>query len=116
MANLFFPPIPGPVNYLAWLVIVLLMMLWLVYLRIEYGPTVVPITSEQEVGEKLQPLDIANSRRRQRGLGDLDEACFADLQAEAFQQLQMSEPFLGRWIGRGVEKVRKHRDYRRKES
>lgn len=116
MANLLFPPVPGPVNYLVWLGVVLLMMLWLVYLRIEYGPTVVPITSEQEVGEKLQPRDVANSRRRQRGLGDLDEAYFADLQAKAFQQLQMSEPFLGRWVGRSVEKIRKHRDCRRKEN
>ena len=116
MANLLFPPVPGPINYIAWLVIVLAMFLWLIYLRMEYGSTVVPITSRQEIGEKLQPLDIANSRRRQRGLGELDETRFADLHTEAFQQLQASEPVLGKWVSRFVERVSSLREHKSKKN
>lgn len=115
MANLLFPPVPGPINYIAWLVIVLAMFVWLIYLRMEYGATVVPLTSKQEVGEKLRPLDVANSRRRERGLEDLDESRFADLQNEAFRQLQASEPPLGKWIGRVVDKIRDYRERKQKQ-
>lgn len=116
MANLLFPSVPGPVNYIVWLVIVLAMFLWLVYLRIEYGATVVPLTSKQEVGEKLRPLDVANSRRRERGLKELDESRFTDLQNEALRQLQASEPPLGKWIGRVVDKIRESRERRQKNN
>lgn len=97
-----FPQDPGPENYLAWLLVVLVFLGWMLFLRKEFGRNVLPITSQQEIGEELSPVDVLNQRRINQGKKPLDRELFQRYYEEELARLEKEakERSIWRRLGR----------------
>jgi len=58
------------------------------FLRHEFGKDVIPVTSRQEVGDELSPVDILNQKRVNQGKKPLDRERFQRYYEEELAKLE----------------------------